>query len=159
VPVVGIVSAVVVFQYPLCDETMRRAVAGAEPPVPPAEPPVPPPVPPPPPRPPAPAVLPPRPPALPAVPPPVPAAPLLPAAPVVPPVPVISTQALFMHVWLPVQQAVPQVVPAHMEVQVPPLQSWLAPQMFVQVPQCSALDGTQAPLQSSRPDGHAHVLF
>jgi hypothetical protein len=74
-------------------------------------------------------VLPPRPPALPAVPPPVPAEPVLPAAPLVPPVPpvpVISTQALFVHVWFDAQQADPQgvgVAPVQLDVQVLPLQT------------------------------------
>ena len=117
VPLVGIVSAVVVFQYPLCEEVISLGMAAAVPPEPPAEPPLPPVEPP---LPPLPALLPPRPPA---VPPPVPAEPLVPAVPLVPPVPVTSTQALFVHIWLDVQQALPHVVPAQVEVQVPPLQS------------------------------------
>jgi len=115
--------------------------------------------------------LPPR-PAVPVVPavlpplPPRPAVPLVPAAPppapptpVVPPVPVGSTQALFMHTCVPVQQAVPHVVPAHVEVHWPPLQSWPPWQTFVQVPQWVASDATQEPLHSIVPDPQTHALL
>ena len=106
-------------------------------------------------------MLPPR-PAVPAAPV-VPALPLvLPPAPVVPPVPAVppmSTQALFVQVWLDPQQAVPHTVPSQIELQVVPLQVWPVAQTFVQLPQWAASDGTQEPLHSSWPDGHAHALF
>jgi hypothetical protein len=74
----------------------------------------------------------------------------------------MSTQALFVQVWFEAQQADPQgvgVAPVQPEVQAPPLQTWLAPQTLVQLPQWVASDATHEPLQSSSPDGHAHALF
>jgi hypothetical protein len=59
----------------------------------------------------------------------------VPPAPVVPPVPVGSTQAPFEQVWLDPQQAVPQVMPAQIELQVVPLQVSPLAQTFVQLPQ------------------------
>ena len=50
-------------------------------------------------------------------------------------------------------------VPAQVELQVVPLQIWPLAQTFVQLPQWAASDGTQEPLHSSWPDGHAHWLF
>ena len=52
----------------------------------------------------------------------------------------------------------PHIVPAHIELQVVPLQTWPAAQTFVQLPQWAASDGTQEPLHSSWPLGHAHWL-
>ena len=50
-------------------------------------------------------------------------------------------------------------MPAQVELQVVPLQAWPPAQTFVQLPQWAASDGTQEPLHSSWPDGHAHWLF
>ena len=83
----------------------------------------------------------------------------MPPVPVVPPVPVISTQAPFVQVWVDRQQAVPHTVPAQIALQVVPLQVSPLAQTFVQLPQWAASDGTQEPLHSSRPLGHAHWLF
>ena len=100
--------------------------------------------------------------------PPAPAAPVVPAlplvpppAPVVPPVPgpPASTQTLFVQCRVDRQQAVPHTLPAQLELQVVPLQAWPLAQTFVQLPQWAASDGTQAPLHSSWPLGHAHWLL
>jgi len=162
VPLVTIVTAPVVFQYPLGDDVISFGPAGAVPPVPaipvvPAVPVVPP-------RPAVPVVpalpiVPPRPavPDVPAAPPP---APVVPPAP--PPVPVelISMQVLpFTHVCVDVQQAVPQVVPAQVEAHWPPMQNWPLWQTFVQVPQWVASDATHEPLHSIVPDPQTHTLL
>ena len=84
---------------------------------------------------------------------------MVPPAPVVPPVPVASTQALFVQVWFDRQQAVPHTVPAQIELQVVPLQVSPLAQTFVQLPQWAASDGTQEPLHSSWPLGHAQLLL
>jgi len=156
VPAAAVVIVPVVFQYAFGAEVISFGPAGAVPPVPAVEPPEP--------------VVPPRPaepvvPPVPAVPPPVPAAPVVPAdplvppAPVVPPVPVGSTQAPFVQVWDDPQQAVPHMVPAQVELQVVPLQTWPLAQTLAQLPQWAASDGTQEPLHSSWPLGQAHWLF
>jgi len=64
-----------------------------------------------------------------------------------------------MHTCVPVQQAVPHVVPAHIEVHWPPLQSCPLWQTFVQVPQWVASDATQEPLHSIVPDPQTHTLL
>jgi hypothetical protein len=121
--------------------------------------------------------LPPLPLPLPAVPPlPDPALPPLPV-PAVPPVPEVelSTQSLFSQRWVAPHarpqlpqlallvavstQAVPHIVcPAEqVELQTLLLQTWLAWQTFVQLPQWVASDGTQEPLQSSKPGWHWQI--
>jgi hypothetical protein len=62
-----------------------------------------------------------------------------------------------MQVWLPVQQAVPHVVPLQVEVHWPLVQTWLPVQAIEQLPQWLASDATQEPLHSSVPEAHAHV--
>jgi hypothetical protein len=102
---------------------------------------------------------------------------VLPPEPVVPPVPPPATQALFSQRWVPVQgrlqppqwvtlvavstHAVPHIIcpPGQLELQLVPLQTWLAAQTLVQLPQWVASDATQEPLQSSRPAWHWHWLF
>jgi hypothetical protein len=113
-------------------------------------------------------------PALPGVPM-LPPPPLVPALPLVPAVPVdeVSTQLPPAHCCPELHacpqlpqlaslvvrstQAVPHTVCATQSVaQVPLLQTWVASQMFVQVPQWFASDGTQEPLQSISPPWHWH---
>jgi hypothetical protein len=65
-------------------------------------------------------------------------------------------QALFTQLWLPVQHAVPHVVPAHVEVHCPAVQTWLPVHAIEQLPQWVASDATQEPLHSSVPDAHLH---
>jgi hypothetical protein len=83
---------------------------------------------------------------------------------VLPPVPgvLMSTQALFTQFCVAVlQQAVPHMVvpPVHIEVQLPPAQTWLPVHAFVQLPQWLASDATHEPLHSSRPAAQAHWRF
>jgi hypothetical protein len=63
-----------------------------------------------------------------------------------------------MQICEPVQQAVPHVVPAQVEVHWPAVQSWVPVHAIVQLPQWVASDATQEPLHSSMPDAHLHWL-
>jgi hypothetical protein len=66
-----------------------------------------------------------------------------------------------MQVWVAVQQAVPHGVRVPQPAELHALLTQTSPplQLFTQLPQWVASDGTQALLQSSRPDGHEHWLF
>jgi hypothetical protein len=56
-----------------------------------------------------------------------------------------------------VQQAVPHIVPAHVEVHWPAVQTWVPVHAIEQLPQWVASDATQEPLHSSSPEAHWHV--